>query len=84
MKDWKLPVFITQLGLAVVFPLAGCVLTALWLQSRFGWGAWVFWAGLVLGMICAIEGFRGTLRTLDRLSGDKKKDEPPLSYNDHD
>ena len=84
MKDLSLLVYLTQLGLSVAVPLGGFILLALWLRDRFGWGGWVLWAGIGLGVYCAITGFVSTLRTLSRFTGDKKQEPPPVAFNDHD
>lgn len=84
MKDLNLLVFLTQLGFTVAFPLAGFVLLAVWLRDRFQWGSWVICAGLALGLICAVTGFRDSLKTMERLSRDPKKKDPPVSFNEHD
>ena len=85
MKDLSLLVWLTQLGLSVAFPLAGFILLALWLQNSFGWGQWTLWAGIVLGGICAIDGFRSSIKAMTQLSKNKKEqEEPPVSFNDHD
>ncbi len=85
MKDLNLLVWITQLGLSVAAPLAGFILLARWLQSRFSWGPWVLWVGIVLGLICAVDGLIHSIRMLIKLSGEKKKDDPlPVTFNDHD
>lgn len=84
MKDLNLLVWLTQLGLSVALPLAGFILLALWLRSRFDWGDWVLWAGIAVGVICAVDGLRNSLKIMDRLSGGKKDDEPPVSFNEHD
>ncbi len=85
MKELSLLVWITQLGISVAVPLAGFVWLAVWLRDRFGWGQWVVWVGIGLGIIMAIDGLIHSLQTLLRLSGDKKKDSPPpVSFNDHD
>lgn len=84
MKDLNLLVFLTQLGFTVAFPLAGFVLLAVWLRDRFQWGVWVIYAGLALGLICAVTGFRDSLKTMERLSRDSKKKDPPVSFNEHD
>lgn len=83
MKDLNLLVWLTQLGLSVALPLAGFVLLTVWLHQSCGWGVWVIWAGLVLGFICAITGFRDSLKTMERMSKDKKQEEPPVSFNEH-
>ena len=83
MKDLSLLVWLTQLGLSVVLPLAGFVLLALWLRDGCSWGNWVIWVGVGLGIVCAIDGFRVSLKAMERLSENKKKDPPPVSFNDH-
>lgn len=84
MKDLTLTVWLTQLGLSVAVPMAGFVLLAVWLRNNLGWGQWVIYVGIGLGLICAIDGLRTSLKALERLS--RKKDEPPapISFNDHD
>ena len=85
MKDLNLIVWITQLGLSVALPLAGFVLLAVWLHNSLGWGVWVIWVGVILGVIMAVDGLRMSLKALDRISNRKKDSEPPaVSFNDHD
>ncbi len=76
-------VWLTQLGISVALPLAGFVGLAAWLHSSCGWGIWVIWVGVGLGLISAINGFRYNLKAMVRLSADKKQD-PPAAFNDHD
>lgn len=83
MKEFNLLVWLTQLGLSVALPLAGFVLLGVWLRSNWGWGDWVIWAGLILGSICAFQGFRDSLKVMERISEDKKQDPPPVSFNEH-
>lgn len=85
MKDLSLLVWLTQLGLSTALPLAGFILLAVWLRDHCGWGAWVLWAGIALGIYCAVTGFLNALNTLKRLSaGKQKEDTPPVSFNEHD
>lgn len=85
MKDLSLIVWLTQLGLSVAIPLAGFILLGVWLHESCGWGVWTVWTGVGLGLYCAIDGFRASLKLLDR-TGNRKKDDqpPPVSFNDHD
>ena len=85
MKDLSLLVWLTQLGLSTALPLAGFVLLGVWLHNSCGWGVWTIWAGVILGIICAIDGFRTSLKAMERLTR-KSKDTPPppVSFNDHD
>ena len=82
MKDLTLIVWLTQLGMSTALPLGGFVLLAVWLRDRFALGQWVLWAGIAVGFICAIDGFRTSLKAMSRLTG-KKKEDPPVSFNDH-
>ena len=84
MKDLTLLVWLTQLGLSPALPLAGFILLALWLRNSLGWGNWVLWLGIVIGIITAIDGFRTSLKAMERLGNRKRNDDPPVSFNDHD
>lgn len=85
MKDLTLLTWLTQLGLSVALPLAGFVMLGVWLRDRFGLGDWVLWAGIIVGLLSALDGLRYCLKNLERLSRQKKDDAPPpLSFNDHD
>lgn len=83
MKNVTMLVWLTQLGLSVAVPPVCFVLLALWLRNHWGWGGWVLWVGIGLGVYSAVAGFVSSLKTMERLSDDKKKDRPPVSYNDH-
>lgn len=82
MKNVTMLVWLTQLGLSVAVPPACFVLLALWLRDSCGWGGWVLWAGILLGIYSAVMGFVSSLRTMERMSRDKQQDKP-VSFNDH-
>ena len=84
VKNLSLLVWLTQLGLSVAVPLGGFVLLAVWLRQRFGWGVWVVIAGVVLGIVCAIDGLRSSLKAMERMSKEETKEPPLVSFNDHD
>lgn len=84
MKNLNLLVWLTQLGLSVALPPAGFILLALWLRDSCGWGGWVLWAGIVLGTVCAFDGLRTSLKAMERMSRDKKEEDKPVSFNEHD
>ena len=85
MKNLTLIIWLTQLGFNVAFPLAGFVLLAVWLQNRFDWGAWVIWAGVAVGVICAVDGLRTSVKAMASLAKDEPEEgPPPVSFNDHD
>ena len=83
MKDLQLLTWLTQLGLGTAVPLAGFVWLGVWLRERFHLGLWVVFAGIGLGLFCAIDGFCKNLKLLGQLGKDKEKEEPPVSFNDH-
>lgn len=84
LKDWNLLVWLTQLGISVAAPLGGFVLLSIWLRQRFDLGIWVVLAGAFVGVICAIDGLRSSLKAMERMSRDKKEEPPPVSFNDHE
>jgi hypothetical protein len=85
MKDLSLLVWLTQFALSVVSPLVGCILLAVWLHNRFGWGVWIIGLGAALGFLLAIDGLRSSLKLMSRLSKNKKEQlPPPVSFNDHE
>lgn len=84
MKNLSMIVWLTQLGLSVALPPAGFILLAVWLRNRFAWGNWVIWVGIVLGVVCAVDGLRTSLKAMERMSRDKQDTDPSVSFNDHD
>lgn len=84
MKSFNLLVWLTQLGLSVALPPLAFILLAVWLRDRFGWGNWVIWTGIVIGIVCAIDGLRASLRAMERMAKDNKEQDVPVSFNDHD
>ena len=84
MKNLSLLVWLTQLGLSVALPPLCFIGLAVWLRDRWGWGSWVLWVGIILGIYCAVTGFVSTLRSLLHMAEDEKKDPPPTAFNDHE
>lgn len=85
MKDLKMLVWLTQLGISIAMPLGGFVWLSIFLRNRFDLGIWVVLAGIFLGAVCAIDGLRTSLKAMERMSKDKKDTQPPpVSFNDHD
>ena len=83
MKNLSLLVWLTQLGLSVAVPLAGCVFLGVWLHQHFAWGVWTVWTGVILGILLAAEGLRSSLKAMERMSKNKQ-DKPPVGFNEHD
>ncbi len=84
MKDISLLVWMTQLGLSVALPLAGFVFLAVWLKNTFELGVWVIVIGVILGIICAVNGLVSSLKAMQSVAKDKKKEKPPVSFNEHE
>lgn len=82
MKDLRLLVWLTQLGLSVAVPLVGFPLLAVWLRSYFSLGDYVVWIGVVIGIVSAVDGFRFSLKAMKQMSK-KDTDPPPPSFNEH-
>ena len=83
MKNLSLLVWLTQLGLSVAVPLAGCVFLGVWLHQQFAWGVWTVWIGVGLGILLAAEGLRSSLKAMARMSKNQQ-DKPPVGFNEHD
>ena len=85
MKHMNLLIWVTQLGISVAAPLGGFIWLGVYLYSRFQWGIWVVLAGIFLGVVCAIDGLRVSLKAMERMAKDKNDTEPPpVSFNDHE
>lgn len=83
MKYLKSLIWLTQMGLSVVVPPVCFILLAVWLRNSHGWGGWVIWAGIILGVYSAVEGFRAAVKAMALLDPHKKDEEPPVSFNEH-
>ena len=83
MKDLSLLVWLTQLGISVAVPPVLLIFLASWLRNQFGWGSWVIWVAIALGIYAAITGLVSSVKTLMRLTQDKKKEAPPVAFNEH-
>ncbi len=84
MKDLTLLVWLTQLGLSVAVPLGGFIALAVWLNKSCGWGSWVLWVGILLGVVFALDGLRVSLKSLSRISKRSADTPPNASFNEHD
>ena len=84
-KDFRLLIWLTQLGISIVAPLGGFVWLGIFLRNRFELGVWVVLAGIFVGLVCAIDGLRTSVKAMERMAKDKNADEPPpVSFNNHE
>lgn len=85
MKNINLLIWLTQLGLSVAVPLGGFIWLGIFLRQRFNLGVWVILAGVAVGIVCAVDGLRVSLKAMERMAKDKKEQEPPpVAFNDHE
>ena len=85
MKHVNLLVWITQLGISVAAPLGGFIWLGIFLRQRFELGVWVVLAGVSVGLVCAIDGLRVSIKAMERMAKDKNDSEPPpVSFNAHE
>ena len=84
MKDVNLLIWLAQLGISVAAPLGGFIWLGIWLRQRFSLGIWVVLAGIIVGLVCAFDGLRVSLKAMERMSKEKNEEPPPVSFNDHE
>lgn len=84
MKDLNLLVWLTQLGISVAAPLGGFIWLGIWLRQRFDLGIWIVLVSIFLGLVCAVDGMRSSLKAMERMSHNKTEEPPPVSFNDHE
>ena len=84
MKNMNLLIWLTQLGVSVAAPLGGFIWLSIWLYKRFDLGVWVVLVGIFLGIICAVDGMRTSLKAMEKMIKDTNDQPPPVSFNDHE
>lgn len=82
MRDLKMLVWLTQLGLSIALPPAGFVWLAVWLRGRFSLGNWVIFVGIVLGIAGAVDGFRSSLKAMQMMERQNKENGLPSGKPD--
>ena len=85
MKEFNLLIWLSQLGISVAVPLALCTIGSVWLRNRFQLGPWVLFLGIGLGFYLAVDGFRTSLKAMERMNKGKKtgEEDPPVAFNNH-
>ena len=84
MKNVNLLIWLTQLGISVAAPLGGFRWLSIWLRQQFDLGIWVVLTGIFVGIVCAVDGLRVSLKAMERMSDNKTEEPPPVSFNDHE
>lgn len=83
MEVIKELVWVTQFGLSVISPLLICLLPAVFLRNRYSLGNWIVIVALVLGVGGTVMAFVRNLRDIARRDKPKKKQDPPIGFNEH-
>lgn len=84
IKTLSLLLWVTQFGLSVLFPLCFFLLSAVWLQHRFGFGMWIVGLAGFLGLLTSISTTRSCIRSLRKEAEEASEHkEPPVSFNQH-
>jgi hypothetical protein len=84
MKNINLLIWLAQLGISVAAPLGGFIWLGVWLRGRFDLGIWVVLAGVFVGVVCAVDGLRVSLKAMEKMAQPKEPAPPPVSFNDHE
>ena len=74
----------TQFGLSVAIPPVAAIWVSLWLRRTMEWGGWIVALGVIIGVLGAIGGLRGSLRAIERQGrGKEESASQPISFNEH-
>lgn len=84
MKEWGLLIWLPQFGISVVSPLIVFIVLAVWLHEHWGWGNWVIWVGILLGLVTAAFGVRDTVKAMNLVKKKQDNSPPTISFNSHD
>ncbi|MBQ8160835.1 MAG: hypothetical protein IJ083_08780 [Clostridia bacterium] len=72
-SDWKMLIWISQLGLSTCLPLAGFTLLGIYLCDRFSWPRGVIIIFLLLGLISGFSGLREAWQAMNHMERMQKK-----------
>ena len=84
MKFISLLMWVGQFGFSAIFPTVFFLLSAVWLQSKFGLGLWIVVVFGILGILTSIRSARSCLHALRKAAEDAAGEKQhPVSFNDH-
>ena len=84
MKWTRLLVFLTQLAMSALMPLAVFVFLGFFLREKFSLGVWVIAVSSVLGLLSAFKGLRDCLKIMEKMASEDDKKQDTLSFNSHE
>ena len=81
----SLLLWVTQLGLSLLFPLCFFLILAVRLHQRYELGTWIVLLLGLVGFLTSVSTARSCIRSL-RKAAEKASDQqdPPASFNDHE
>ena len=84
MKLLSLLTWVGQFGLSIIFPTLFFLVTAVWLQNRFGLGMWIVVLFGILGVLTSISTTRSCIHSLRKAADEvASQEKPPIAFNDH-
>ena len=84
MKFISLLMWVGQFGFSAIFPTVFFLLSAVWLQSKFGLGLWIVVVFGILGVLTSVSSARSCLRSMRKAAEEAAgKKQHPISFNDH-
>ena len=84
MKLLSLLTWVGQFGLSIIFPTLFFLVSAVWLQNRFGLGMWIIVLFGILGVLTSISSARSCIHALRKAADEVASQEtPPIAFNDH-
>ena len=84
MKFLSLLMWVGQFGFSVLFPTCFFLMTAVWLQEKFGLGMWIVAVLGIFGLLTSFTTARACLKTiLKEIERCSDRPSPPPAFNDH-
>lgn len=84
MKVFSLLIWVGQFGFSALFPTCFFLMTAVWLQNRFGFGLWIVAVLGILGLLTSFRTAKFCLRSILReIERGSDRNDPPPAFNEH-
>ncbi len=84
MKLMNLLIWVGQFGFSIIFPTLFFLFCASWLRDTFELGWWIMAVFGILGVLTSLSTAKSCLKSLLKAVEDlSKKDDPPVSFNNH-
>lgn len=80
----SLLLWVTQLGLSLLFPLCFFLILAVRLQQRYELGTWIVLLLGLVGFLTSVSTARSCIRSLRKAAEKASDQKDPASFNDHE